>query len=222
MEYGVFLEKLRSLSEEDFADFQRRLIFTKRTILGVRTPLMRALAKECVSEIETLLSFPNEYYEVCFIKLTAVSLLPYEKFLQFFDQVVPLIDNWALCDGFRPKCIATHKQEFLPHIERYFASKEEFSVRFAIVSLLAFYVQTEYFSLLSDYLKRTDTRPYYVHMAAAWLMAELIIKDFTFGVNLLKEGVFDVKTHNKAIQKARESFRLTKEQKEQLFALKIK
>lgn len=222
MRYSAFVADLQSLAEDEFASFQRCLIFTPRTILGVRTPTMRALAKRWVKEIDTLLSFPSEFYEVCFIKLTAVSLLPYERFLCYFDRVLPLIDNWALCDSFRPKCIAVHKKEFLPYVEKLLQTNEQFSVRYGLVALLVFYMQEEYFPLIARLLGQVDTRAYYVHMAAAWLMAEIVVTNYDYGVTLLQGGILSAKTHNQAIQKAVESHRLTKEQKECLRALKIK
>ncbi len=222
MSYLEFLNLLKGQAEEDFAVFQRRLIFTKYSFLGVRTPVMRRLAKSFKGNIEALLSYPDEYYEVVFIKLTAISLLPYEEFLRYIDYAVSKMDNWALCDCFKAKCIAKHKEEFLPQIEKFFIKGEEYSVRYALVTLLYYYVEKPYISKIKDYLRRTDTAAYYIHMAAAWLVAELLVKEFEEGVTLLKEGVLSPKTHNKAIQKAIESYRLTDERKEFLRSLKIK
>jgi 3-methyladenine DNA glycosylase AlkD len=151
-----------------------------------------------------------------------VSMLPYEDFLRYLDGCVVLIDNWALCDSFKGKCIAQHKQEFLPVLEKYFQSGKEFYQRYVLVSLLSFYVEEEYLNTIFDYLQRADTSKYYVHMACAWLTAEILIKQYEFGVYILRSGILDGKTHNKSIQKARESFRLKNEQKEFLNSLKIK
>ncbi|MBQ8375151.1 MAG: DNA alkylation repair protein [Clostridia bacterium] len=223
MTYDKLLGKLKELSEKDFAAFQSKLIKSpSQTLLGVRTPVLRKIAKEWTKQIERLLSFPDEYYEVTFIKLTAVSYLPYEEFLKYVNRVVPLIDNWALCDSFRPKCLKKHKDGYLPKLLSFLENKTEFSVRYALVTLLAFYVEEKYLPLLFGVLKSTDTQAYYVHMAAAWLTAEILVKYFDAGVAFLKEYAIRKETHNKAIQKAIESYRLTKEQKELLKALKIK
>lgn len=222
MTYDKLIKKLQSFAESEFAAFQRRLISTNCIILGVRTPILRRIAKEWKAEVERLLSFPDTYYEVRFIKLAAVAHLPYEQLIHFLPQVVPIIDNWSLCDSFRPKCITKHLTEFLPYIEFFFLQRDEFSVRYALVALLVFYMDEEYFPVIIGYLKRTDTQPYYVHMAAAWLTSEVLVKSYQTGIEILKSRILDVKTHNKAIQKAMESFRLTQEQKECLRALKIK
>lgn len=222
MTYSELLRKLQSFAEKDFAEFQKRLIFTNREILGVRTPTLRKLAKAYLGEIDDLLSFPNDNYETVFIKLTAVSLLPYERFVKELPKCLPLIDNWALCDSFKATCIRKRKDEFLSVLDTVFAQKSEFSQRYVLVVLLSEYVEEKYRETLKKYIVSADTAPYYVHMAVAWLTAEILVKDYRFGLELLKTGKLPEKTHNKAIQKAIESYRLTKEQKDELRSLKIK
>ena len=91
----------------------------------------------------------------------------------------------------------------------------------AAASLLAEYIEGKYLPLIKSYMRRASTQYYYVHMAVAWLVAEILIKQYDEGVNLLKEKILPLKTHNKAIQKAIESYRITKEQKEYLRSLKM-
>lgn len=222
MQYLSFIEQLKSYAEEDFACFQRRLIPTKQKILGVRTPIMRKIAKSLRDNVGKLMAFPDEYFEVTFIKLTAVSSLSYEQFISYLPSCVEKIDNWATCDSFKAKCILKNRQAFLPVLENIFARRKEFYQRYALVSLLFYYVDKEYLPLIKTCLQRADTSSYYVYMAAAWLAAEVLIKHYEYGLQILNERVLDPKTHNKAIQKAIESYRLTKEQKETLRFLKIK
>ena len=185
---------------------------------------MRKLAKRLakIGETERLFEFPDEYYEVTFIKLTAVSLLPYESFLKYLPACVALIDNWALCDSFKANCIKTRKEEFLPTVEKIFSTGKEFYQRYALVTLLAYYCEEKYFPTIKEYLNGADTRLYYVKMAAAWLLAEVLIKDYPRGVQWLNEGIVKPETQHKAIQKARESFRLDEEKKSFLNSLKKK
>lgn len=222
MQYYELLEKLKSESEEDFAAFQRKLIFTKQKILGVRTPVMRKIAKAYQGEIEELLSFPDEYYEVTFIKLCIVAALPYERFVLYVKDCVLRMDNWATCDCFKAKCIATHKAEFLSVLESIFALDNMFAKRYVLVTLLTYYMDEQYLETVKAYILKTPTEEYYLHMAVAWLTAEVLVKYFEQGVAWLKERILFLKTHNKAIQKAIESYRLNKEQKEFLRSLKIK
>ena len=222
MKYSEILNRLNTYAEKDFADFQRRLIFTKYEILGVRTPMLRKLAKEYASEFEEIFTFPNEYYEVVAMKLFQVAALPYEQFLSYLDACVALMDNWALCDGFKAKCIRQHKEAFLPVLRQLFLRGGEYEQRYPLVALLTEYVEASYLSSIKQFLVTADTSRYYVHMAVAWLTAEVLVKEYDFGVKWLKEGILDEKTHNKAIQKAVESYRLTNEQKETLRSLKIR
>ena len=222
MKYSEFHSALRAYSEKNFADFQRRLIPTNYKIIGVRTPILRKLAKGYSADIDDLLSFPDEYYETVFIKLTAVSLLPYEVFVEKLPYCVSIIDNWALCDCFKAKCIKKNKKEFLPILNTLFQQKTECSQRYVLVALLAEYVNREYSIIIEKYIFSAESQLYYVHMAIAWLTAEILIKDFEWGLQILQKGKLPVKTHNKSIQKAIESYRITKQQKEYLRSLKIK
>ena len=222
MEYSAMLKILQSYAEKDFAEFQKRLIHTDREILGVRTPTLRKIAKEYKGDIDKLFSYPNEYYEIVFIKLTVASRLPYPEFIKRLKDCVKLIDNWALCDCFKYKNVSAHREDFLSVLEELFLSGKEFYQRYVLVSLLFYYVDTPYLPILKKYILRANTQYYYVYMAVAWLIAEVIIKHYEEGLRLLDAVKQDVKTHNKAIQKAVESFRLTNEQKKNLCSLKIK
>ena len=222
MKYSEILDLLNGYKEERFAQFQRQLIPTKQTILGVRTPILRNLAKEYKNYVEDFLTFPDEFYEVTFLKLTIVSLLPYERFCCYVEKCVEWIDNWATCDSFRAKCVKKHKAEFLPILEKIFQKQGEFSQRYVLVVLLFEYLEEEYLKIILSYIEKANKSFYYVHMAVAWLTAEICIKYFDFGISILKSGVLPIDTHNKSIQKSLESYRLTKEQKDCLRSLKIK
>ncbi len=222
MRYQELLAELQTFADESYRVFHKRLLKNDNiSVLGVRVPQLRKTAKKYINCVDELLSFPDDYYEVTFIKLTAVSYLKWDGFIKRVDACVALIDNWATCDCFTPKCIAKHKDEFLPYIYKYLENDDEFYKRFALTTLLHFFVEEKYFKAIEDILKTVDTEKYYVHMAAAWLIAELLIKNYNDTVGFLKGNFTDKKTHNKAIQKACESFRLTAEQKTYLKGLKL-
>ena len=131
------------------------------------------------------------------------------------------MDNWSLCDLFKAKCILENKENFMLILEDIFSNGSEFYQRYALVTLLYYYAEEGYFPLIKSYLQRANHEKYYVHMAMAWLLAEILIKRYDVGVQWLQERIVENKTLNKAIQKARESFRLNNEQKEYLNTLKI-
>ncbi len=222
MTYSEFIEKITPYAEEEFAAFQRKLIFTDRKILGIRTPILRKLAKEYGGALKELLSYPDEYYETVFIKLTAISVLPYEEFVRYLPTAVSLMDNWALCDCFKGRSIRKHKEEFLTELEKIFTVGKEYYERYVLVTLLGEYVEEAYLPIVKSYISRANTEPYYTHMAVAWLIAEVIVKHYEVGVCWLQERTLPKKTHDKAIQKAIESYRLNDERKEYLRSLKIK
>jgi 3-methyladenine DNA glycosylase AlkD len=222
MEYSSLLEKLSASAEAEYAAFSAKLTPTKYPILGVRVPILRKLAKAFKGKEKELLAFPNDSFEMVFIKLFAVAALPYEDFIKELPYCVALIDNWAHCDSFKARCIEGRKGEFLAELERIFTNGGEFGKRYVLVTLLFYYVDKEYLPTILSYIERTDTSHYYLTMAVAWLTAELLAREYDVGVKLLKKGVLDVKTHNKAIQKGIESYRITNERKEFLRSLKIK
>lgn len=221
MRYQEFLDEIKFYAEPGYRDFHKKLLKNdKIDVLGVRVPMLRKLAKKYKSEVDTLLSFPDEYYEITFIKLTAVSLLEYAAMVARLDACIKLIDNWATCDCFNPKCVSKHKDEFLPVIREYAARTGEFEQRFALTSLLHFYVEEKYLETIFAIVERCDTSKYYVHMAAAWLIAETLAKYYPRARGFLMENSLDKKTHNKAIQKSCESFRLSNDEKNYLKGMK--
>ncbi len=222
MTYSELLTILNTSKEEEYASFQRRLIATRYTILGVRTPTMRKIAQTYKNDWTTISGFPNEYYEVVFIKLAIIAALPYEEFVRQIEYAVSLMDNWALCDCFKADCIKKRKDEFVPILEKLFRNGGEFYERYVLVVLLSRYAEEAYLPLIEDYIKRADSSKYYVYMAISWLTAEILVKHYDAGLKIIRSEILDSKTHNKAIQKAIESYRLSQEQKDVLRSLKKK
>lgn len=224
MKYSEFIHQLKLYAEDEYAKFHQGLTPTKYTILGVRAPIMRKIAKEFSSQqqINELFSYPNEYYETVFIKLAVVSALPYEEFIKYVKDCVGLMDNWAHCDSFKARCIEKHREDFLPYLENIFQQGGEFCQRYVLVTLLYYYISPAYYPLIVAYIQQSNVELYYVHMAVAWLVAEILVKDYEYGIFLLNQGILPPKTHNKCIQKAIESYRLSEKQKEHLRSLKIK
>lgn len=219
--YDKLLGELFALADNNYACFHSKLLNNKNIkVIGVKTPLLRSLAKKYKGEIEKLFALPNDYYEVTFLKLTVASLLPYEEFCVRLDGCVKLIDNWASCDCFKAKCISGHKFEFMSFIKAYMGVNKEFYQRYALVCLLHFYVEEQYLNFIFDCVERADCSFYYVHMAVAWLVAEVIVKHYNAGIEYLKRNNLDKHTHNKAIAKSCESLRLSQQQKKELKGLK--
>lgn len=219
--YTEFLDEVKSYAEPDYREFHKKLLKNdKICVLGVKVPILRKIAKKYFKEADNLFSFPDEYYEITFIKLAAVAQSDYENLLKRLDECVKLIDNWATCDCFVPQCISKHKEEFLPIIGKYAAEEGEFTQRFALTTLLHFYVEEQYLDVIFSLIEGCDTSKYYVHMAAAWLLSETLVKYYPRASEFLMKNSLDKNTHNKAIQKACESYRLSNDKKNYLKGMK--
>lgn len=219
--YDGLLGELFALADETYANFHSRLLNNADIkVIGVKTPLLRSLAKKYKGDVKKLFALPDDYYEVTFLKLTVLSSLPYDEFIAYADDGVKLINNWASCDCFKAKCISKHKSDFVPFVKAYLGVNKEFYQRYALVTLLHFYVEEEYLDFIFDCMEKANTDYYYVHTAVAWLLAEVVVKYYDRGVDYLKRNLLDVRTHDKAIAKSCESLRLTLEQKKELKGLK--
>ncbi len=218
--YEEALARLRGQEDIGYRDFHKKLLKNESiNVIGVRMPILRKIAKEYKEDWRQILTFPDEFYEITFLKCAVVGMLPFEEFCREVDGVVALLDNWATCDCFTAPCIKKHKAEFLPYIEKYLSDEREFVKRYALVTLLHDYVEEEYLPYIFTCACQSGNGQYYVDMAAAWLIAEVLVKFYARGVAFLKEQRLPAEVARRAIQKARESFRLSKEQKEELKAI---
>lgn len=221
MTYEDLLNELKNSTDKQYCEFNNRIVNDKKLkFFGVRTPILRQLAKKYKGE-EIVFSFPNEFYEVVFIKLAIASTFSYEKFVSRLDEFVPLITDWALCDSaLKPVCVKKNKADFVQYIKKYISMKGEFEQRFALILLLSFYVEEEWLPLVKYCVEVCDSSKYYTMMGAAWLVAEVLVKYYGFGLDILQSTMCDIKVKNKAISKACDSFRITQEQKNHLKQLR--
>jgi 3-methyladenine DNA glycosylase AlkD len=213
------LDLLNANIDEKYREFQKKLITTNATILGVRVPILRKIAREFKGD-KNVLNFCDEYLEVTFIKFTCLSSLSYEEFIPYLERALPSIDNWFICDSISPKCIKENREKFLPYIRKFVKSESVFTRRFAFITLLKYYVDEWYLEVIFSLLGDCDTQDYYVSMAAAWLVAEILAKYYDRGLGFLYDQSLDKQTHNRAIQKARESLRLSNDRKNYIKGLK--
>lgn len=227
--YEETLAELSAMKDEKYRVFNERIVnVPSGTSIGVRTPMLRDYAKKFVKRedfsFDELFTWPNDFYEIRLLKCLCVGYakVPFAEKEELIEKCLPVIDGWGVCDLFCStlKEVKKHREEFLPNIERYIAMGTEFSQRFGYILLLGCYMEEEYLPVIFRLLGEAKTECYYTYMGAAWLLAEVLVKFYGEGVCYLKEGALDGRTKNKAIQKARESFRLTDEQKNYLKSLK--
>ena len=222
-------ERLHALAEAPYADFQRRLVETRFPILGVRMPALRTLAKELVRQedwpaIACAQSF-SSYEEVMLSGLVIASAsCAEEERIRLLCGVLPFIDNWAVCD-----CVASSvktapkkRERYLPFIDECLRSPHEFTIRFALVLLLAHFVEAD---LLPRIFAATDglSHPgYYVKMGAAWLLSVCFVKYPEETMAYFQQNTLDDATFNKSLQKILESNRVDGETKQIIRSMKRK
>ncbi len=223
-------KQLYKLSETDYKIFNQKIIPTSYPMLGIRIPKLRALAKELAKEANILSYLKNPdlklYEQVILYGMT----LSYTKELSLndiFDYLDPLIekfDNWAHVDTVTSefKIFNTDLDKVLKHYLRLKTDKNEFTKRFFVILLLSFYINDLYIDQTLTLLTEIPQGQYYVDMAIAWTLSVGVIKYYDKTLPLFQKHSFSKFIHNKAIQKARESCRVSTEIKEYLNKLKIK
>ena len=221
-----FRTRLMTLADDSYREFTAKGIITGYPILGVRIPDLRALARQIIKDGSAgpfLEIAPTSFEEVTTQGIVIASL-PYDKMRLRLPDFTDHIDNWCTCDTLAntAKSIKTHRDDFLAVIDRLLDKNTEFSVRTALVCLLTHYIAEGYLAVIFDRISRVarDDR-YYVKMAAAWLLAECFIKfpDDTYPL-LASRNFLPTWTHNKAISKIRDSYRIPDDVKSHLATLR--
>lgn len=218
-------ERLLSLREEEYAAFQRRLIpnLPPQTILGIRTPALRSLAKTIPDPEAFRRSLPHRYFEEN--QLHAFSLEAERDFATTVARVeafLPYIDNWATCDQLRPRCFAKHKADLLPHISLWLASDHVYTRRFAMGMLMVHYLDGDFRPAYLGWVAEASGEDYYIRMMVAWYFATALAKQYDAALPYLTEHWLETWVHNKTIQKAIESYRVPQERKDYLRTLRRK
>lgn len=221
-------ERLFELQDVTYQEFHSRLMPTisPEVIIGVRTPMIRKLAKELADSAEAeafLQTLPHTYYEennlhACLIE----AIKDYENCVKELEKFLPYVDNWATCDMMTPKILKKHPEKLLVRIQDFLAAEHTYTIRFGIRLLMAFYLDEEFSPEYPAMVAAVRSEEYYVRMMIAWYFATALAKQYDAVLPYLTGHRLDVWTHNKTIQKAVESYRITKEQKEELRALKRK
>ena len=229
-------KRLFALQDKEYRDFQGKLIPTvaPESMIGVRTPALRTLAKELRKEEPELADafldeLPHEYFDENQLHAFLISLeKDYDACIARVDAFLPFVDNWATCDQLSPKVFKKHKAELSEQIERWMASEHAYTVRFGIGMRMQWFLDEDFSPEDPErvaavrFENGNETDEYYVNMMRAWYFATALAKQYDAVLPLIEAGRLDIWTHNKAIQKARESYRVSDEQKAYLKTLKRK
>lgn len=221
-----FTEKLFEFKDEEYGDFQAKLTpgIPRELFIGVRVPEVRKLAKTLVKEPETddfLNSLPHKYYDENMLHGLLVSeIRDFDECVKEVDKFLPYVDNWAVCDIMSPKVFKKNKTALLKKIKEWSASKETYTCRFGMEMLMSYFLDEDFKAEYLNIPASVHSDEYYVNMMIAWFFATALAKQWDETVKYIEDNRLDTWVHNKTIQKARESRRVTDEQKDYLKTLK--
>ena len=220
------LEKLYALEDLEYKKLVSKLTpnISMDSIIGVRIPEIRKLAKESVNTKEAELflnNLPHKYYDENILHGSLLSeIKDYDKCIEYIDKFLPYIDNWAVCDTLLPKVFKKNTDKLIEKINVWIKDKHIYTVRFAISMLMRLYLDDNYDKKYLNMVSKVKTDEYYLKMMVAWYFATALAKRWDDAVYYLENNKLDTWIHNKTITKACDSFRITDEQKEYLRKLK--
>lgn len=221
-------QDLFTMQDLKYRDFHAKLMPTvdKDSVIGVRVPMLRAYTKKFgkTEEAKQFLEIlPHQYYEENNLHgLLIDQMKDYELCIEELIRFLPYINNWATCDILSVKAVKGHLDSYIKNIYQWLESDYTYTIRFGINMLMRYYLEEEFKIEYPEKVAAIRSEEYYVNMVRAWYFATALAKKYDQVLPFLEEQKMDVWTHNKTIQKAIESYRITLEQKEYLRTLKIK
>ena len=219
---------LFTLQDQPYRDFSKKLnpSVDPDTIIGVRLPLLRDYAKELRKAEEAdrfLSSLPHTYFDENMLHaLLLCQEKDFSRAIEMTEAFLPYADSWAITDTLSPKAFVKHPDRLPPYIKKWLDSNLPYTVRFGILCLMKYFLGGLFEELHLDMVCDIQSEEYDVNMMRAWYLATALAKQYPPTVKLLEENRLDRWTHNKTIQKAVESYRVTDEHKAYLKTLKRK
>lgn len=225
---GDILSELKKLQDKGYRKMQITTIPSVKaeSIIGVRTPALRALAKELSKRDDIsifLEDLPHKFFEENQLHAFILSgMKDAEECIKLVDKFLPYVDNWATCDQMSPKIFKKHKDLLLEYVNEWIKSDKTYVKRFAIGMLMEHFLDEDFKTSYLTKVSRIRSDEYYINMMTAWYFATALAKQYDAALPYIEKQKLDKWTHNKTIQKAVESYRITPEQKEYLKTLRRK
>ncbi len=220
-------ERLLEYRDEKYSEFQSKLVpnISSKTIIGVRTPDMRAVAKAVAGTDEAyafLKELPHKYYEENLVHFFLVaSIKDFDECVREVELFLPFIDCWPVCDQSSPKVFKKNHEKLLPLIKKWIDSPHVYTARFGMRMLMNEFLDADFKPEYLDLVAQKRGEDYYLKMMVAWYFATALAKQYDATLPVIESRRLEPWTHNKAIQKAIESFRVTDEHKAYLRTLRV-
>lgn len=228
----MILDEIRNelfkMQDTAYRDFNSKLIPTvdKSLFIGVRTPELRKYAKQLAKreDIEEFLhSLPHKYFDENQLHAFIVSeIKDFKSCVDKVNEFLPYVDNWATCDQLSPKVFKKYHKELINYIEIWLKSDKVYTARFGIGMLMEHFLDEDFDIMYPETVSNIRSDEYYVNMMIAWYFATALVKRYESVLPFIENRRLDIWTHNKAIQKAVESYRISTERKTYLKELKVK
>ena len=227
----TILNEILENRDSKYKEFHKKLIpnVDEDKVLGLRSPVGQAIAKKYANTKEGeefLSSLPHRYYDENIVHAFMLGRLKKDKgaIKDLIIAFLPYVDNWAVCDG-----LCAHLKNFFKSPDDVYdfviectKSDKTYTARFGLVCLLNYYIDEKHISDILEICQSINSQEYYVNMALAWLISFCLIKEYDNSITLIEKGALDKWVHNKSIQKALESYRISSDKKDYLRSLKIK
>ena len=223
----IIRSDLFSFQDLSYRDFQASLMPTvdKNSVIGVRMPTLRKYAKKIIRDgnyVSFLDDLPHKYYEENNLHgLIIQETCDFDLCIERLEAFLPYIDNWATCDMLRPVCFKSMENKLFPYVLKWISDERLYVKRFGIGMLNSYYVNDLFNVKHLDVVSKIESKEYYVNMMIAWYFATVLAFHYDDAVIYFERSVLDKWIHNKAIQKATESYRIPRDKKNYLKTLRI-
>ena len=220
------MNDLLKYKDDKYKDFQSKLVpnISKDTIIGIRTPDLRNIAKELFKSDEResfLNNLPHKYYEENLIHFFMISMIKdFDECIKEVEKFLPYVDCWPVSDQASPKVFKKHHKELLPYVKKWIKSNHIYTSRFGIRILMNEYLGDDYKKEYLELVASVKSDEYYLKMMVAWYFATALAKKYDETISYFEEHKLSDWIHRKAIQKAIESFRVSDSHKEYLRKIK--
>ncbi len=219
-------DRLIEVKDDQYKEFQTKLVpnISPETVIGVRTPEMRAIAKEVFDSPDKdafLNDLPHQYYEENLIHFFVIALIKdFDRCIHEVEAFLPYVDCWPVSDQATPKAFKKNHQKLLPYIKKWIASEHVYTSRFGIRMLMNEFLDKDFRKEYLELVASKKGEDYYLKMMAAWYFATALAKQYDETVKYFEDRRLDEWVHRKAIQKAVESYRVSDEHKDYLKTLR--